>query len=65
MSTILSISVISKRSWASPTELTKNDPAGKLKVASLEKGLANAMKNYQGECGWYEKNTFPAEKAGF
>jgi hypothetical protein len=29
--------------------LTENDPAGKLKVASLTKGLANAMKNYQGK----------------
>ncbi|TSA25779.1 MAG: S46 family peptidase [Bacteroidetes bacterium] len=30
-------------------ELTKNDPEGQLKVASLTRGLANAMKNYQGK----------------
>jgi len=30
-------------------ELTKNDPDARLKVASLTKDLANAMKNYQGK----------------
>jgi len=30
-------------------DLTKDDPEGKIKVAGMRAGLANAMKNYQGK----------------
>ena len=46
-------------------ELTKNDPAGKLKVASLIKGLANAMKNYQGTVDGMKKTKFLQAKVDF
>jgi hypothetical protein len=46
-------------------ELTKNDPAGKLKVASLTKGLANAMKNYTGKLEGMKKTNFLQKKLDF
>jgi hypothetical protein len=46
-------------------ELTKNDPAGKIKVASLVKGLANAMKNYQGKVEGMKKTNFLQKKIDF
>jgi hypothetical protein len=46
-------------------ELTKNDPAGKLKVASMIKGLANTMKNYQGKVDGMKKTNFVQNKLDF
>jgi len=46
-------------------ELTKNDPAGELKVASLVKGLANVMKNYQGKVDGMKKTRFLQSKIDF
>jgi hypothetical protein len=46
-------------------ELTKNDPAGKLKEASLVKGLANAMKNYEGKVEGMKKTNFLQKKYDF
>ena len=46
-------------------ELTKNDPAGKLKVADFEKGLANAMKNYEGKLEGMLKSNFLQRKLNF
>jgi hypothetical protein len=46
-------------------ELTKNDPAGKLKVASLTKGLANVMKNYQGKVDGMKRTHFLQKKLDF
>ncbi len=46
-------------------ELTEDDPAGKLKVASLVKGLANAMKNYQGNIDGMKKTHFLQKKLDF
>jgi hypothetical protein len=46
-------------------DLTKNDPAGKIKVASLVKGLANAMKNYQGKVEGMKKTNFLQKKIDF
>lgn len=46
-------------------ELTKNDPAGKLKVANLIKGLANTMKNYQGKVDGMKKTHFLQNKLDF
>lgn len=46
-------------------ELTKNDPEGKLKVASFNKGLANAMKNYQGKVDAMNKTHFLQKKLDF
>lgn len=46
-------------------ELTKNDAAGKLKVASLIKGLANAMKKYQGMVDGMKKTHFLQKKVDF
>jgi hypothetical protein len=46
-------------------ELTQTDPAGKLKVASLEKGLANAMKNYQGNVDGMQKTHFLEKKIAY
>ena len=46
-------------------ELTKNDPAGKLKVASMIKGLANTMKNYQGKLDGMKKTHFLQNKIDF
>jgi hypothetical protein len=45
--------------------LTKDDPAGNLKVAALEKGLANAMKNYQGNIEGMTKTNFLQKKLDF
>lgn len=46
-------------------DLTKNDPAGELKVASLVKGLANAMKNYEGNIEGMKKTHFLQKKLDF
>jgi len=46
-------------------ELTKDDPAGKLKVASLMQGLENAMKNYQGNIEGMTKTHFLEKKIAF
>lgn len=46
-------------------ELTKNNPEGKLKVASLEKGLANTMKNYQGKIDGMIKTNYLQKKLDF
>lgn len=46
-------------------ELTKNDPAGKIKVASNIKGLANGMKNYQGKVDGMKKTHFLQKKLDF
>ena len=44
-------------------DLTKDDPAGKIKVASMTKGLANTMKKLPGEGRWHETHPFPPEEA--
>lgn len=46
-------------------ELTKNDPEGKLKVASLTKDLANVMKNYQGKVDGMKKTRFLQNRLDF
>lgn len=46
-------------------ETTKNDPEGWIKVASLEKGLANAMKNYQGKVDGMNKTNYVQKKLDF
>lgn len=46
-------------------ELTRNDPAGKLKVASQIKGLANVMKNYQGKVEGMKRTHFLQKKLEF
>lgn len=46
-------------------ELTKNDPAAKLKVANLTKGLANEMKNYQGKVAAMKRTNFLQKKLDF
>ncbi|MCX6303612.1 MAG: S46 family peptidase [Bacteroidetes bacterium] len=46
-------------------ELTKNDPEGKLKVASLVKGLANTMKNLEGKLEGMKKTSFLQKKIDF
>ncbi len=46
-------------------ELTKDDPEGKLKVASLMQGLENAMKNYQGNIEGMAKTHFLDKKRAF
>lgn len=46
-------------------ELTKKDPAGKIKTASLVKGLANVMKNYQGKVEGMIKTDFLQKKLDF
>jgi hypothetical protein len=46
-------------------ELTKNDPAGALKVASLVRGLENTMKNYQGNVEGMNKTHFLQKKLDF
>ncbi|MCU0378900.1 MAG: S46 family peptidase, partial [Bacteroidales bacterium] len=46
-------------------ELTMNDPEGKLKVASMVKGLANAMKNYEGNISGMNKTHFLQKKLDF
>jgi len=46
-------------------ELTENDPAGKLKVVSQTRGLANAMKNYQGNVDGMKRTHFLQRKLDF
>ncbi|MCB2219015.1 MAG: S46 family peptidase [Bacteroidetes bacterium] len=46
-------------------ELTAEDPEGKLKVASLRAGLANAMKNYQGKVDGMNNTHFVDKKLEF
>jgi hypothetical protein len=46
-------------------DLTTNDPEGKIKVASLVKGLANAMKNYQGKLDGMKKTNYLQKKIDF
>jgi hypothetical protein len=46
-------------------ELTKDDPAGKIKVASLTKGLANVMKNYQGKVDGMNHTHFLQKKLDY
>lgn len=46
-------------------EVTKNDPAGEIKVASLKKGLANTMKNYEGKVEGMRKSNFYDKKLAF
>lgn len=46
-------------------EKTKNDPAGKLKVASLRAGLSNVLKNYEGKVAGFEKTDFLQKKLDF
>jgi hypothetical protein len=46
-------------------ETTKDDPEGWIKVASLEKGLANAMKNYQGKVDGMNKTNYVQKKLDF
>ncbi len=47
------------------TALTKNDPAGKIKVAGLVKGLANTMKNNQGKVDGMKKTHFLQKKIAY
>jgi len=46
-------------------DLTKDDPAGKLKVASLMQGLENTMKNLQGSIEGMTKTNFLQKKITF
>ncbi len=46
-------------------EKTKDDPAGKLKVASLRAGLSNVWKNYEGKVAGFEKTDFLRKKLDF
>ena len=46
-------------------ELTKDDPAGELKMASLVQGLENTMKNYQGNIEGMTKTHFLDRKIAF
>jgi len=46
-------------------EITMDDHEGQLKVASLKKGLANAMKNYQGKVDGMKKTQFVQKKKEF
>ena len=46
-------------------QMTKNDHEGEIKVASLKKGLANTMKNYQGKEDGMKKTNFLEYKLGF
>ena len=46
-------------------ELTQDDPEGALKVANLSKGLANAMKNYQGKVDGMTKTKYVERKKKF
>jgi hypothetical protein len=46
-------------------DLTKNDPAGKLKIANQVKGLANVMKNYQGKVDGMTRTHFLQKKLDF
>ncbi|MCX6165405.1 MAG: S46 family peptidase [Ignavibacteriae bacterium] len=46
-------------------ETTKNSPEGKIKVANQIKGLANAMKNFQGKVDGMKKTNFLQKKYDF
>lgn len=46
-------------------ELTKDDPEGKIKVAGLQQGLANTMKNYKGKVEGMIKTGFVQDKLDF
>ncbi len=46
-------------------EYTKNDPEGKLKVASFRAGLSNVLKNYQGKVDGMKKTDFVQKKLDF
>lgn len=46
-------------------QLTTNNHEGQLKVASLKRGLANAMKNYQGKVDGMKKTHFYEKKLEF
>ena len=46
-------------------EKTKDDPEGKIKVANLIKGLANAMKNYEGKLAGMKKTNYLQKKYEF
>jgi len=46
-------------------ELTENDPEGRIKIASLIKGLANTMKNYEGKVEGMERTLFLQKKLDF
>ncbi len=46
-------------------ELTKDDPAGRIKVANLNKGLANTMKNFQGNVDGMKRTHFLQQKIEF
>lgn len=46
-------------------DLTKDDHAGELKMASLVRGLENAMKNYQGNIEGMTKTNFLQKKLDF
>ncbi len=46
-------------------ETTKNNHEGEIKVASLKKGLANVMKNYQGKVEGMKKTRFYEKKLEF
>lgn len=46
-------------------DVSKNDPAGKIKVANLVKGLANTMKNYEGKVHGMKKTNFLNKKLAF
>ncbi|MFA7418142.1 MAG: S46 family peptidase [Melioribacteraceae bacterium] len=46
-------------------DVSKNDAAGKIKVANLIKGLANTMKNFEGKVHGMKKTNFLAKKLEF
>ncbi len=46
-------------------ELTKDSPEGKIKVANLDAGLNNTMKNYQGNIDGMTKTHFVEKKKAF
>ena len=46
-------------------EVTKNSHEGDIKVASLKKGLANTMKNYQGKVEGMKKTRFYEKKLAY
>ena len=46
-------------------EITNDDHEGQLKVASLKKGLANTMKNYQGKVDGMKRTNFVQKKKDF
>ncbi|MCE1165166.1 MAG: S46 family peptidase, partial [Bacteroidetes bacterium] len=46
-------------------EKTKNDKEGQIRVANLVKGLANAMKNYEGKVAGMKKTNFLEKRKAF